>query len=58
MKWGEIGDKEMSMKTLETPTGSKERVPNLSRQALSEESDDTRGWARDAEMVVNSRANA
>lgn len=55
---GEIGDKEMSMKTLETPTGRKERVPNLPRQALSEESDDTRGWARDAEMVVNSRANA
>lgn len=42
---GETGDKEMSMKTLDTPTGRKERVPNLPRQALSEESDDTRGWA-------------
>lgn len=41
---GEPGDKEMSMKNLETPTGRKERVPNLPRQALSEESEDTRGW--------------
>lgn len=52
---GETGDREMSMKNLEMPTGRKERVLNLPRQALS---DDTRGWARDAEMVVNSCVNA
>lgn len=36
---GETGDREMSMKNLETPTGRKERVPNLPRQALPGESD-------------------
>lgn len=55
---GETGDREVNMKNLETPTGRKERVPNLPRQALSRESDDTRGWAQDAEMVVNSCVNA